>query len=106
MNSLSLVQPERIARDPRKLAYLYPNMPVSRYKAQVDEYYRLTCLAALEQVAKMQNAKLIPASIIHHRRRDTARRITLFGRAYYVIDDDDLTDLEIEKYRQYVQLSL
>lgn len=101
MTNLSLVADEKIEKDPRKIAFLYPKMPVGRYKKLVDEYYRNRTLRAAEQIAKKFGSILIPASCLHHRRRNPDLRLMVLGRAYYCIQEDDLTDLEKIKY-QYV----
>lgn len=99
MTNLSLVANERILKDPRKLAFLYPKMPVGRYKEQTDEYYRLLTLKAAEEVAKASNGILLPSSCLHRRRRDPARRVMIFGRTYYVVPEDDVSEMEKEKYK-------
>lgn len=99
MTNLSLVSHDRIQKDPRKLAYLYPKMPVGRYKEQTDEYYRLMALKSAEDTAKASNALLVPSTCLHRRRRDPQRRVMLFGRTYYVVPQDDLTEMDLEKYK-------
>ncbi|WP_298737657.1 hypothetical protein [uncultured Chitinophaga sp.] len=96
--ALSLVANEKIERDPRKLAYLYPKMPVGRYKDLVDEYYRNTTLRAAEQIAQMSGCILVPSRCLNHKRRDSSRRLMVLGYAYYNIPEDELTDLERAKY--------
>lgn len=99
MKSYSLVNRRRIERDPRKLAYLYPNMPVGRFKQAVDDYYRNVTVKTIEDVVHMVGLKLVPASCVHHKRREADKRIHILGRTYYVRDPADLTPLEMEKYR-------
>lgn len=98
MVHLSLVADAKIERDPRKLAYLYPKMPLRRYKELVDEYYRNLTLRAAEQLAHMSGCVLLPSACVHHRRRDPARRMMLFGRTYYSVPEEELTELEQAKY--------
>lgn len=96
----SLVRPEQISRDPRKLAFLNPKMPARTYKKRTDEYYRLICIRILERMAGMNNEILLPASCVHHRRRDPERRLLAFGKNYYVFSANELTEIEWMKYRQ------
>lgn len=97
----SLVDRSKISRDPRKLAYLYPSMPVRRYKELTEDYHRSMTLAAIEQVARMMHCVLMPASCIHHDRRRPDRRMQLHGRTYYVVEIDDVTELEWAKYDRF-----
>jgi len=96
----------KLEKDPRKLAFLFPSMPVARYKIQTEEYYKLLCLRTIEQVVQMQDAVLLPSSCVHQKRRDPSRRISLFGRSYYVVPVNQLTATEAEKYQNYcIELS-
>lgn len=101
MERLSLVADAKIERDPRKLAYLYPSMPLRRYKELVDEYYRNLALRAAEQMAQMSGCVLLPSACVHHKRRDPARRLMLFGRTYYSVPEDEMTELEHAKYQSF-----
>lgn len=98
LSNLSLVNPQKIAKDPRKLAYLYPRMPASRYKLRTDDFYRCLTLKIAEDVAAAAGCVLIPATCIHYRRRDPARRVRINGHNYYVMPRDCLTRLEKKKY--------
>lgn len=98
MQSLSLVPSKSIAKDPTKLAYLYPRMPVGRYKEQTDTYYRAMTIRAVEEALKPFGAVLIPSKCVHHKRRDPERRIMIYGRTYYTVQADTMTDLEAAKY--------
>ena len=96
---LSLVNANQLEKDPTKLLYLYPSMPKIRYAKQVDNYYRAQVIAAAEQAAKLNHCLLVPARCIHYKRRDQSKRMVLFGRSYYILRKDDMTELEIEKYK-------
>lgn len=98
--SMSLVTDEKLRRDPRKLAYLYPRMPVIRFKELVEDYHRSVTIRTVEQVAEMFGAILVPASCVHHKRRRPDRRVMIYGRTYYVFERDEMTDLEWAKYRE------
>lgn len=99
MMPLSLVDSNRLKKDPRRLAYLYPKMPVGRYKELTEDYHRSITIQTMEHISAMFDAVLLPASCVHHKRRRPERRILLYGRSYYVFDVEDLTDLERAKYR-------
>lgn len=100
LRKLSLIDRSRLQRDPRKLAYLYPRMPVTRYKAQTEEYYHDITIKTVEDVAKMAGLVIVPASCVHHKRREASKRIFLFGRSYYVRKIEDLTPIELAKYKE------
>lgn len=98
MSRLSLVATSKI-QDPRKLPFLYRTMPASRYKQLSEEYYRAKCLQAVEQAAQMGGMVAVPSVCVHHKRRQADRRISLLGRTYYLLREDEMTDLELAKYR-------
>jgi hypothetical protein len=95
----SLVDRTAMKRDPRKLAFLYPKMPVKRYKELTEDYHRKMALMTVEQVTNMFDCVLLPASCIHHSRRVSERRLLLHGKTYYVYFRDDVTELEWAKYQ-------
>lgn len=95
----SLVDRTAIKRDPRKLAYLYPKMPVSRYKELTEEFHRRVSIVAVERVVAMFQSVLLPASCVHHARRKSDQRLLLYGKTYYVFNQDDVTELEWAKYQ-------
>lgn len=96
--NLSLVKPETLQKDPRKLPYMYPKMPVIRYKELSEQYHRTLTLQAAEQIGAMFGAVLVPSSCINHKRRRADRRMMIYGRTYYVLERDELTDVEWAKY--------
>lgn len=95
----SLINETVVAKDPTKLLYLYPSMPKIRYAKMVDSYYKAQAILAAEKAAKANNCLLVPARCIHYKRRDQSRRITIYGRSYYIMPIDDMTDLELAKYK-------
>lgn len=100
MQSMTLVSYDKIEKDPRNLAYLFPSMPVGKYKRATEEYYKNKSLKAIEDAARINNQLLIPGNCLHweRKKRFKDQNLVFFGRAYYLIDYDDLTDLEIAKY--------
>lgn len=98
MPKLSLVANSRI-EDPRKLPYLFRKMPAIRYKELSEEYYRTKSLQAVEEAAQMGGMIVVPSICVHHKRRQADRRISLLGRTYYLLREDEMTDLELAKYR-------
>ena len=96
---LSLIDPEVVAKDPTKLLYLYPSVPKIRYAKMVDNYYRAQAILAAEKAAKANHCYLVPARCINYKRRDQSKRIVLYGRSYYVMSMDEMTDVEMAKYK-------
>lgn len=99
MNNLSLVDPNQLQKDPRKLAFKFPKMPVIRYKELTEIFHRSLTIIAVEKVVKMLGCVLMPAPCVHHDRRRADRRLMIHGRTYYVIEIDEVTDLEWAKYQ-------
>lgn len=104
MQSLTLVKTEKIKRDPRNLPYLYPSMPLTKYKKISEEYFKNKTLKAIEDAARINNQVLLPQHCLHWERKKkfADRNLKFFGRSYYLISYDDLTDLEIAKYENTV----
>jgi len=100
---LSLINPEKLEKDPTKLLYLYPSMPKIRYAKQVDAYYKAQAIAAAEKVAKANGCLLVPTKCIHYKRKDQSKRVVIYGRSYYIMSRDDMTDLEWEKYKIFCE---
>lgn len=96
---LSLVNKDKLKKDPTKLLYLYPSMPKIRFAKQVDAYYRAQAIAAAELAAKANHCLLVPARCIHYKRRDQSKRVVIYGRSYYIMHKDDMTELEWAKYK-------
>jgi hypothetical protein len=93
------VASNKINKHPRNLAYLYPKMSLMSFHDRVNEYYQLLALKSAEDTARALNALLLPSACLHHRRRDPARRVMINGRNYYIIPQDEVTELEWAKYR-------
>lgn len=102
-SSLSLVDQTKIEKDCRNLIYLYPNMSAFTYRKIADDYYRNKCLKALEIAAAINDNLVVPANCLHWQRkkRHADKKISLFGKSYYVLHPDDLTELELKKYEIY-----
>jgi hypothetical protein len=103
---MTLVKQSKIAKDPRNLPYLFPSMPIAKYKKIADDFYKHSALKSLEDAARINHQLLIPAHCLHWQRKKkfTEQNVRVFGRSYYLIDYDDLTDLEITKYENTAQV--
>lgn len=100
MTNLSIVPANKIRKDPRNFAHLYPSMPLYKYKKATEDWYRLKCVRALEEVASMQGLFVVPAICIHWARKKklSDRHVDLFGRSYYLLSEKQLTKSERIKY--------
>lgn len=85
--------------DVTKLPYLYPKMPLLRYKKMAHEYYKKVALKAAEEVAKANDCFLLPACCMNYKRRDPKKRVSIYGKNYYAVSYDEITPLEYEKYK-------
>lgn len=101
-SNLSIVDSRKLERDPRRLAYLRPKLPLFRFRELTDDFYTASCLKAAEEVAKICGNVLVPSSCMNKKRRDPQRRVMLFGRTYYVLHESEMTELEKEKYQGIV----
>lgn len=101
-SQLSLVSNKKLEKDPRKLPYLYPHMPLLRYVKKAEEYHRGLTIKAAEDIAKMFDAILLPSKCVHQGRRDPERRIMIYGKNYYLRNLSDLTKTEKRKYVEFV----
>jgi hypothetical protein len=97
--NLSIVDEKKLQRDPRRLAFLRPNLPLFRFREMTDDYYKSMCLKAAEEVAMICGNVLVPSSCMNKKRRDPQRRVMLFGRTYYILHESEMTNVEKEKYR-------
>lgn len=98
--SLSLVDREKLSKDPRKLVFLFPKLPLVRYKSMAEDYHRGVTVLAAERIASMFNSVLLPSTCVHHSRRRPERRLMLYGRTYYIVERDLLTPTEWKKYQE------
>lgn len=99
MTTLSLVNQAEIEKDPSKLLYHYPSIPKMRYAKMVDKYYRALAIRAAEDAAKANQCLLVPARCINYKRKDLSKRVIIYGKSYYIMSIDDMTEIEIQKYR-------
>lgn len=97
----SLVNAKKIKKDPRNLVYLFPSIPATEYKRRTDDYYRYVCLQALEKVAAMTGKIVVPAVCIHWERKKKLadRRVKLFTKTYYIVEQNEISQTEYEKYK-------
>lgn len=100
--NLSIVDDSKLQKDPRRLAFLRPNLPLFRFRELTDNWYKSASLKAAEEVAKIAGKVLVPSGCMNKKRRDPQRRVMLFGRTYYVLDESEMTEIEKEKYQNVV----
>lgn len=101
--SLSIVDDKKINRDPRNMAYLNPSMSVITFKIRVDDYYKNICLKRIEDMARMNNQLVIPASCLNWSRKKKLqeRNIRIFNKSYYILAIDELRPQELKNYEMY-----
>lgn len=108
----SIVPPGLKEKDPRPFAYLFPSMIRNDdqsfiafiKKTQKHEFYR--SVLSLEEYAHANGFILLPASVMHWRRRDgfgQERRIRVGRNSFYFVRENELTKGEKEKLLLYIE---
>jgi hypothetical protein len=103
--SMTLVPENALDNDPRTLPYYFKSMPVRRYSKISSQYYYWRLVKVMEQAAQMYGRVLVPAICFPWRRRAAFKdyQLIVFGKAFYNLDFDKLTDKEKEKYLEQLQ---
>lgn len=107
----SLVPNDYKSKDPRILAYLYPDeitksqQNLVKYNKTVAKFIYYNSLKIAEEMAKMFDYLLIPSSCVHWRRAKELgknRRIKVGRNIFYLMREDELTKKEKQKLIDYV----
>lgn len=100
-----LVPANKIEKDPRNLPYLFPSMPLTRYAKIINQYINWKLLALAEDIARIEGKRVIPSQCLHWERKKKYedKSIRIARRSFYLMDEDELTDLEWEKYRSFCE---
>lgn len=112
MIELSIVPPNFKDKDPRGLAMLYPNSIRNDNqsfigfikKMQVFDFYN--SLNMFEEYARANNFILLPASIMHWRRREgfgQERRVRVGRKSFYLVREYEMTEGEKEKLLDFIE---
>lgn len=112
MVELSIVPPGLKEKDPRPFAYLFPNMIRNDdqsfiafiKKMQKHEFYR--SVLSLEEYAHANGFILMPASVMHWRRRSgfgQERRVRVGRKSFYFVRENELTEGEKQKLLDYIE---
>lgn len=107
--TMTIVPVEKLKDDPQRLLYRFPNMNAVRYHKMQEEYSFWKTVQVAELVASMSGLLVVPSSCIHWQRKmelDVQRRIVIKKRAFYLLPESDMTEMEKKKYRLwYVDFS-
>lgn len=100
MQIQSIVPVHKIQKDPRNFAFLFPSMPLRKYKDATDQWYKWKAIKALEEVAAMAGKYVLPATCVHWSRKKKLhhRRVELHGRSYYILSKQEMSKTEKKRY--------
>lgn len=110
LHDFSLIPNDFREKDPRQLAYLYPQRIISSrqkfiaYNKKMQSFCYYHSLDVAEKIAKQLNYILLPASILHWRRKKTLgaeRRVQIGRNIFYLVSRTELTDKEAEELVEY-----
>lgn len=95
-------------RNPMALPFLYPTtLNLTSYNRQLQQYTNNQMLDQLQRVAKQFNAFVVPASVLHWRRRKKftaeGKRHRISNNAYFVLQVRDMTAAERAKLKEYAE---
>lgn len=111
MNNFSLVPVDYKSKDPRMLAYLYPQSIIKSpqsfisYNKKIQSFIYYHSLEVAEHMAKMFDFLLLPASCIHWRRAKSLgekRRIHVGRNVFYLVKEEELTKSEKKKLIDHI----
>lgn len=112
MVEFSIVPPNFKDKDPRGLAVLFPNSIRNSdqsfvgfmKKMQVFDFYN--SLSMFEEYAHANGFILLPASVMHWRRRNgfgIERRVRVGRKSFYLVREHELTQGEKEKLLDHIK---
>lgn len=112
MTDFSIVPPNFKEKDPRGLAVLFPNSIRNSdqsfvgfmKKMQVFDFYN--SLSMFEEYAHANGFILLPASVMHWRRRNgfgIERRVRVGRKSFYLVREHELTQGEKEKLLDHIK---
>lgn len=100
----SIVPASKIKKDVTKLPYHFPSFPLVKYCKLSAEYHFWKAVRMLEQAAQQNGKILVPTSCLHWKRKKQlqANLILVYGRSFYQLAPDELTEAEKSKYAEVV----
>lgn len=112
MIEFSIVPPDFKEKDPRGLAMLFPNAIRNDNqsfigfikKMQVFDFYN--SLSMFEEYAHANGFLLLPASIMHWRRRNVLgveRRVRVGRNAFYLVRENEMTEREKDMLLNHIK---
>ena len=108
---LTIVPANYKEKDPRQLAYNFPNFirdteqGLVIYNKYVQKFIYFQGVEAAETVAKMFGCILVPTRCIHWRRTKlfTDRRVAVGREAFYIVKKHELIKNEIDRLKEYIE---
>ena len=112
MFKYTIIPDNLAARDPRSLAYRFPDRVRSsdvRFVAwikRLTRFFNFNTLRIIEDFVKRDSGRyLVPGTIMNWRRREKYQnsRIEVGGSVYFAMHLRELTPAEMKKYEDYVE---
>lgn len=110
LDNFSLVPLDYKAKDPRQLAYMFPQSIMSSqqkfisYNKSMQNFVYYHSLDVAEHMAKLMDFILLPAACIHWRRAKALgekRRVQVGRNIFYLVKPNELNKNEINKLVDY-----
>lgn len=108
----SVVPENLLERDPRAVAYRFPeSVRVSdakfvAYLKRLQKFHNYNTLRILESFIKRDSGRyLVPGELLNWRRRDkfAKSKVEVGGKAYFALSLAELTPTEMMKYESFVE---
>lgn len=112
MMGYSLVPDDYKTKDPRMLAYLYPESIIKNeqsfviYNKKMSQFIYYHSLDVAENMARIMGYILVPSSCVHWRRAKELndRRVHVGRKVFYLVKDSELTKNEQKKLMDHVDV--
>lgn len=108
----SLVPLDYKTKDPRQLAYLFPESIISSqqkfisYNKSMQTFIYYHSLEVAEHMARLMDYILLPASCIHWRRAKElgeSRRVPIGRKMFYLVKENELNKNELKRLLDYAE---
>lgn len=113
LKNYSLVPNDLLDKDPRNLAYYMPesvratNISFISFLKRMQRFSFYQNISYFEEFAHANNMILLPASVLHWRRREKlgdSRRFRIGRSAFYLVRVDELTEGEKKKLLDHIEV--
>lgn len=102
---MTIIPEGKLKHDPQRLLYHFPSIDKVKYTKLSQEYYYWHSVSIAEDMARKFGKLLIPARCLHWERKakNADRRVQIGKTAFFIMGQDELTQIERNKYLFEVQ---